>query len=101
MEARGNVGEVWSANSMPMVTVRSALALVVRQPGKQKRQRKNNVRITYGACLCIRITAWQNATPLHLLFQINFGHRSGELGIYSRNLAQAAEELPDCAFLEQ
>lgn len=31
-EARGSVGEGGSASSMPMVTVRSALALVVRQP---------------------------------------------------------------------
>lgn len=40
LEARGSVGEGGSASSTPMVTVRSALALVVRQPGKQSRQGK-------------------------------------------------------------
>jgi len=42
LEARGSVGEVWSANSIPMATVRSALALVVRQPGKQNAQREKS-----------------------------------------------------------
>lgn len=40
LAARGSVGEVGSASSIPMVTVRSALALVVRQPGKQNGHRE-------------------------------------------------------------
>lgn len=44
LAARGSEGEVCSASSSPRVTVRSALALAVRQPGKQNRQRRRNVR---------------------------------------------------------
>lgn len=40
LEAHGSVGEGGSTSSTPAVPVRSALALVVRQPGKQSGQGK-------------------------------------------------------------